>query len=68
MTSINSIMFVLAPLISTPILARVGHLPPSDWRIGATFYVSALLQGAALLLLWRHFRRVAIAATADTAR
>ena len=58
-TSINSIMFVLAPLISTPILARVGHLPPSDWRIGATFYVSALLQGAALLLLWRHFRRVA---------
>ncbi len=67
-TSINSIMFVLAPLISTPILARVAHLPPSDWRIGATFYVSALLMGAALLLLWRHFRHVAIAETADTAR
>ena len=56
-TSINSIMFVLAPLISTPLLARVGHLPSNDWRIGATFYVSALLQAVALLMLWRHFRR-----------
>jgi DHA1 family tetracycline resistance protein-like MFS transporter len=67
-TSINSIMFVLAPLISTPLLAMVSHLPPNDWRIGATFYVSAALQAVALFLLWQHFRRGRVAATADIAR
>jgi DHA1 family tetracycline resistance protein-like MFS transporter len=67
-TSINSIMFVLAPLISTPLLAIVSHLPSNDWRIGATFYVSAALQAIALFLLWQHFRRGPVAATADIAR
>jgi len=67
-TSINSIMFVLAPLISTPLLAIVSHLPRNDWRIGATFYVSAALQAIALFLLWQHFRRGPVAATADIAR
>ena len=64
-TSLNSLMAVLAPLISAPLLGPVAHLPPGDWRIGAPFYFCALLQGAALAAgLWRHFRRVAIAATA----
>jgi carbamoylphosphate synthase small subunit len=30
-------------------------MPPSDWRIGATFYVSAALQLVALLMARRHF-------------
>ena len=55
LNSINSIMFVVAPLISTPLLAAVSQLPPADWRVGATFFVSALLQATALVLARRHF-------------
>lgn len=64
LNSINSIMFVIAPLIGAPLLALVSRLPPSDWRIGATFYVSAALQIVALLVARRHFaaRRI-VAAT-----
>jgi DHA1 family tetracycline resistance protein-like MFS transporter len=64
LNSINSIMFVVAPLIGAPLLATVSRMPPSDWRIGATFYVSATLQVIALLVARRRFsaRRV-VAAT-----
>jgi DHA1 family tetracycline resistance protein-like MFS transporter len=55
LNSINSIMFVVAPLIGAPLLALVGEMPPSDWRIGATFYVSTVLQLVALLVARRHF-------------
>jgi DHA1 family tetracycline resistance protein-like MFS transporter len=55
LNSINSIMFVIAPSIGTPLLAQVSHLPPTDWRVGATFFVSAVLQAIALLLARRHF-------------
>ncbi len=63
LNSINSIMFVVAPLIGAPLLALVSEMPPSDWRIGATFYVSAALQLVALLMARRHFaaRRIAAA-------
>ena len=61
LNSINSIMFVVAPAIGTPLLGSVSHLPPSDWRVGTTFYLSAVLQAIALVLARRHFaiRRVA---------
>jgi DHA1 family tetracycline resistance protein-like MFS transporter len=55
-SSLNSLMAVVAPLIGAPLLATVSHLPQGDWRIGAPFYFCALLQGAALLLAWAHFR------------
>jgi DHA1 family tetracycline resistance protein-like MFS transporter len=55
LNSINSIMFVVAPAIGTPLLAQVSHLPPSDWRVGMTFFVSAVLQAVALVLARRHF-------------
>lgn len=55
LNSINSIMFVVAPLIGAPLLAVVSRMPPADWRIGATFYVSAALQVVALLVARRHF-------------
>jgi DHA1 family tetracycline resistance protein-like MFS transporter len=58
LNSLNSIMFVVAPLIVTPLLAQVSQLPPEDWRVGATFFVSALLQGIAFLLARRHFANV----------
>jgi DHA1 family tetracycline resistance protein-like MFS transporter len=64
LNSIQSIMFVIAPAIGTPLLAQVSHLPASDWKVGATFFVSAALQAAALVVARRHFafRRVARAA------
>lgn len=55
LNSINSIMFVVAPSIGTPLLAQVSHLAPSDWRVGVTFFVSAVLQVAAFVLARRHF-------------
>ena len=61
LNSINSIMFVVAPLIGTPLLAGVSQLPPEDWRVGITFFVSALLQGVAFWLARRHFAGAAVA-------
>jgi len=64
LSSINSFMFIVAPLIGAPLLGRVSQLPASDWRVGATFYVSAVLQTLALAIAWRHFsRRRVVAAT-----
>jgi DHA1 family tetracycline resistance protein-like MFS transporter len=55
LNSINSIMFVVAPAIGTPLLAQVSHLPPSVWRVGMTFFVSAVVQVVAFVLARRHF-------------
>ena len=55
LNSIQSIMFVVAPAIGTPVLAQVSHLPPSDWKVGVTFFVSAALQAVALVVARRHF-------------
>jgi len=64
LNSVQSIMFVVAPSIGTPLLAQVAQLPPSDWRVGATFFVSAVLQALALLLARRHFAVRRLARTA----
>jgi MFS transporter, DHA1 family, tetracycline resistance protein len=67
-SSLNSLMAVIAPVIGAPLLGVVSHLPQGDWRIGAPFYFCAALQGAALILAWIHFRqarRVRIAARAS---
>jgi DHA1 family tetracycline resistance protein-like MFS transporter len=55
-SSLNSLMAVVAPVIGAPLLGVVSNLPHGDWRIGAPFYFSAVLQGAGLLLAWIHFR------------
>jgi MFS transporter, DHA1 family, tetracycline resistance protein len=54
--SMNSLMAVIAPALGAPLLGVVSHLPQGDWRIGAPFYLCALLQVAGLLLAWTHFR------------
>jgi len=54
---LNSLMAVLAPVIAAVPLKLVAHLPRGDWRIGAPFYLCALLQATALLLTIAHFRR-----------
>jgi len=56
-SSINSFMAVIAPLISAPLLGIVSHLPPGDWAIGTPLYFGAVLQGAGLVLAWLHIRR-----------
>ena len=55
LNSIQSIMFIVAPSLGLPLLAQVARLPASDWRVGATFFVSAALQAVALWLARRHF-------------
>jgi len=55
--ALNSLMAAIAPVVGAPLLTIVSHLPQGDWRIGAPYYFCALLQGIAMLLAWRHFRR-----------
>ena len=65
-SSLQSLMAVVAPVLTAPLLATVSHLPRGDWRIGTPFYFCALIQFAALTLAWLHFsaaRRARVAAT-----
>ena len=68
-SSLNSLMAVIAPVLGAPLLGMVSHYPQGDWRIGAPFYFCAALQLASLLLAVTHFRHMRrqgpIAATAD---
>ena len=57
LTSLSALMAVAAPFIGTPLLAVVSHLPAGDWRIGAPFFMSAILSLVALVLAVAHFRR-----------
>lgn len=55
-SSLNSLMAVIAPVIGAPLLGMVSHYPRGDWRIGAPFYFCAALQAVSLLLAIHHFR------------
>jgi len=55
--SLNSLMAVIAPTISAPLLAMVSHRPPGDPWIGLPFYFCALLQAIGAVIAIRHFRR-----------
>jgi MFS transporter, DHA1 family, tetracycline resistance protein len=57
LNSISSIMGVIAPLVGAPILAAVSGLHPTNWRVGATFFVAAMAQALALGQAYIHFRR-----------
>jgi DHA1 family tetracycline resistance protein-like MFS transporter len=57
LSAINSMTAVLAPLLGAPLLGIVSHLPQGDWRIGAPFYLCALLSAASLGLSMVHFGR-----------
>ena len=68
-SGLQSLMAVVAPVLSAPLLGAVSHLPRGDWRIGAPFYFCALLQLAALGLAWTHFNNARrLRATATPAR
>ena len=56
-SSLNSLMAVVAPVIGAPLLGVVSHLPHGDWRIGAPFYFCAALQlRRTACSPWLHFR------------
>jgi len=54
LNAISSIMMVVAPLCGMYFLGLVSTLPSTDWRMGATFYISTVLQGVALALASIH--------------
>jgi MFS transporter, DHA1 family, tetracycline resistance protein len=56
-SSLSSLMAVVAPMLAAPLLAAVSDLPKGDWRIGAPFYFCAALQIASLIMATLHFRR-----------
>ncbi len=55
--SLSSLAIVFAPLVGTQLLAVVSHYPAGDWRIGAPFFLAAILQAAGLWLAWRYFAK-----------
>jgi DHA1 family tetracycline resistance protein-like MFS transporter len=57
LSSLASLVAVIAPLAGAPLLAEVSHYPASDWKMGAPFFLSALLSAAALLFAATHFAR-----------
>ncbi|NSL55055.1 MFS transporter [Uliginosibacterium sp. IMCC34675] len=68
-SSLNSLMAVLAPMLGAPLLATVSHLPPHDWRVGAPFFFCAALQAAAAVLAMRYLmtHKATLAAAAAAA-
>src|ERR1700747_568807 len=66
LNSISSIMGVIAPLVGTPLLARVSGLPATDWRVGTVFFVAALAQGIAFVQAFFHFRRTKLVVSCVT--
>jgi MFS transporter, DHA1 family, tetracycline resistance protein len=57
LSSLASLMVVIAPLIATPLLATVSHLPSDDWRVGLPYLLSSVLNLGALAMAMLHFAR-----------
>ncbi|MFN7726780.1 MAG: MFS transporter [Rubrivivax sp.] len=65
--SLNSLMAVMAPVVSAGLLGMVSHRPKGDWLIGAPFYFCAALQMLGTVIAILHFRRSAAVAAAKAA-
>ncbi len=63
-SSLNSLMAVLAPMFSATLLGVVSNRPPGDVWIGLPFFFCAALQAVGAFIAIRHFRRHAAAAVA----
>lgn len=55
--SLSSLSIVIAPIIGTQLLAVVSHYPAGDWRIGAPFYLAAILSSMSVFMAWRYFTK-----------
>ena len=51
--ALTSLMAVLGPVIGSPLMALVSHLPPGDWRVGTPFFFCSSLQLISMLLAAR---------------
>lgn len=65
-SSLNSLMAVMAPVIGLELLRWVSHLPPGHLLIGLPFFTCAALQLIAMLLALRFFRRGTLPAVAPS--
>jgi len=54
--SLSSLGIVLMPYLGATILGEVSHFEPSDLRVGATFFVCAVLQTLALIFAFHFFQ------------
>lgn len=59
LSSLNSVAAVIGPLLGVTIFARVSRLDPHDVRVGAPFFLSAVLSATALGVAILHFSREA---------
>jgi DHA1 family tetracycline resistance protein-like MFS transporter len=57
-SSLSSLMAVVAPVLGAPLMGAVSHLPPADWRVGAPMFFCALLQAASAAVAVWHFGRI----------
>jgi DHA1 family tetracycline resistance protein-like MFS transporter len=66
--SLSSLGIVLMPYLGASILGQVSHFDPSDWRVGTTFFLCAIMQAIALIFAFHYFKthRAATAAPAAT--
>jgi DHA1 family tetracycline resistance protein-like MFS transporter len=55
-SSLNSLMAVLGPIIGPGLLLLVAELPRGDWRIGLPFLFCAALQALAFIVALRFAR------------
>jgi DHA1 family tetracycline resistance protein-like MFS transporter len=55
--ALTSLMAVLGPVIGSPLMAAVSHLPPADWRVGTPFFFCSAMQLLSMLIASRHFGR-----------
>jgi DHA1 family tetracycline resistance protein-like MFS transporter len=55
-SSLSSLMAVLAPVVALELLRWVSHRPSTDWLIGLPFFVCSALQLTAATVAWRFFR------------
>jgi DHA1 family tetracycline resistance protein-like MFS transporter len=65
LSSLSSLMGVIAPVAGNSVLAQVTFLPVSDWRVGAPFFLCSALQAVALVVAWRHFAAARSAARSE---
>jgi DHA1 family tetracycline resistance protein-like MFS transporter len=55
---LSSLTAVLAPVIGPLLLRTVADAPRGDWRLGAPYYVCAVLMLCAMVMTLVHFRRL----------
>lgn len=60
-SSLNSLMAVIAPAVGLTLLGWVSHRPASDPLMGLPFYTCAALQLIGLVVAYRFFRRQRLA-------